>query len=520
MSRPSFFEGSLIFFVILACSIVVPLAYADRGGFSPLRELVSESGQKAIVAWNGTYEVLILSTDVSSGTESDVVEIMPLPSNPLISKGEKQSFLKVQDLINMYLAVTTSRWTFAPGRGASGGQSAPSITITFQEMIGVHYITVVRAENSNELIDWLEDFLEKAGYDKWFPSEMEELIPYYIQKGMNFFVIDVIKANSTVQTIDPLVYKFRSAKLYYPLLISSLFSGDTEIFLVTITSDVLDDNSIVEEGFVKNAQFQVKQETLNEISSNITELFSGNPYLCYFRFSGSLSFEGDILAGFQFSPIVPIVLMAMLGLYLAVIFLVFLFPANRMGFGLKTVHKPLVRRLKIASLSIGLIGLFLAWIGCFIPEGLVEYGNTREVLIALTGDSFPPLMIVIPSLMLPLLVSTALYIHLLLAKRDSRGLSLVLTASGAYMMLQALILCTNYLFTMNIGMLAIITGCLSLLSAGLLSFWRITLTPIDVILASKGITFKTYIVTKFLTAIITVIGISVFFYWAVLFFAP
>jgi hypothetical protein len=73
---------------------------------------------------------------------------------------------------------------------------------------------------------------------------------------------------------------------------------------------------------------------------------------------------------------------------------------------------------------------------------------------------------------------------------------------------------------LDIGMLAIIAGCLSILSAGLLSFWRIRLTPTDVILASKGMTFKTYIVTRFLTGMITIVGISLFFYWAVLFFAP
>ena len=97
----------LLTLFILVFFTFVPVAHADRGGFSPISERVSESGQKAIIAWNGTHEILILSTDVSSSNESEVIELMPLPSNPTISKGENQSFLKIEELVNTYLAVKT-----------------------------------------------------------------------------------------------------------------------------------------------------------------------------------------------------------------------------------------------------------------------------------------------------------------------------------------------------------------------------------------------------------------------------
>lgn len=73
----------------------------------------------------------------------------------------------------------------------------------------------------------------------------------------------------------------------------------------------------------------------------------------------------------------------------------------------------------------------------------------------------------------------------------------MLTVGEAYMMLLALMLCTNYFFTVDIGTLAIVTGCSSITSAGSLSFWRIRLTPLDAMLASKDVTFKTRIATKF-----------------------
>ena len=296
-------------------------------------ERVSESGQKAVIAWNGTDEILMLSTDVSSSHESEVVELMPLPSNPTISRGEKQSFLKITELVNTYLAVTSSRWASPSHRGLGPAERySPKITITFQDAIGVHYLTVVKAEEAGDLIWWLENFLEEKGYNTELPSNLEELFSYYIQNKMNFFVIDMIETNSTVKTVDPLVYEFRSSKLYYPLRISSLFSGDTDISLFTITSDELNDDSIIREGFVKKAQFQIKQEALAEINTNVTKLFSSNPYMCYFKFRGALEgFDGDILADLQSGPNIPTVALAVLSLGSGLVFLLLFFPVNRIG---------------------------------------------------------------------------------------------------------------------------------------------------------------------------------------------
>ncbi len=282
----------------------------DRGGFSPYPKIdhVSESGQKAVIAWNGTHEILTLSTDVSSSEETEVVELMPLPSNPAIYMGEKQSFLKVQGLVNMYFVAKAQAepkfWSILEYRGSRTasimGEQTQSVTIKFQEVIGAHFLTVVEVEEASELVQWLEIFLETKGHTEELPLRLEELCSHYVEDKMNFFVIDMITTNSTVKTVEPLVYEFKSSILYYPLLMSSLFSGDTDISLFTITNNELNDNLIIKEGFVKKAQFQITQETLADININMTKVFSTNPYLCYFKFKGALnSFEGDILADFK-----------------------------------------------------------------------------------------------------------------------------------------------------------------------------------------------------------------------------
>ncbi|HJH27131.1 MAG TPA: hypothetical protein C5S37_10290 [Methanophagales archaeon] len=66
-------------FILLAPSLV----FADKGMIvvGPREVSLQESGQNAIVAWNGDEEIIILSTDAKSSESTLVLEVLPLPSN-------------------------------------------------------------------------------------------------------------------------------------------------------------------------------------------------------------------------------------------------------------------------------------------------------------------------------------------------------------------------------------------------------------------------------------------------------
>ena len=202
----------LIFIMLLSFLLAATVpAHADRGGFGLSVQQVSETGQMAIAAWNGTREVLLLSTDVSSSAESEVVEIMPLPSNPSIFKAETDSFLKVKGLVDAFFEVNLVRTMpqyFYFRNSDIGNQGIPQVQITFQEIIGAHDLTVVKAENPEELTQWLNGFLESKGYTKPPPSSLGSLLENYTAAGIKFFAVDMISTNSTVKTVEPLTYEF------------------------------------------------------------------------------------------------------------------------------------------------------------------------------------------------------------------------------------------------------------------------------------------------------------------------
>ena len=82
--------GALLLVICLSLVAVswAPMVLADRGMVPITDVTVYGPGQKAIIAWDGKEEILILSTDVRASSDSQVLELLPLPSKPQIEKGD------------------------------------------------------------------------------------------------------------------------------------------------------------------------------------------------------------------------------------------------------------------------------------------------------------------------------------------------------------------------------------------------------------------------------------------------
>ena len=95
---------SFLSFVVLIC-IHIHL-YADRGSvpFEPHVQIF-EPNQRALIAWNGSEEILLLTTDLYASESTKILEVLPLPSEPVVEEGNIEVFRKATELINEKLAV-------------------------------------------------------------------------------------------------------------------------------------------------------------------------------------------------------------------------------------------------------------------------------------------------------------------------------------------------------------------------------------------------------------------------------
>jgi len=290
--------GIVFFFLVL---FSVSSAYADRGLITVSPEIsVYEPGQKAIVAWNGQEEILILSTDVNSSGETLVLELLPLPSEPEVELASFQSFEEIQRLIweeglNLYQGKTDNEIR-------SG-----SVEIVFHEEIGAHDVTVVWATNADELVNWIENFLGANNVNATVAlGDFEPIVKDYMGRGFRYYVLDLITVTPNERSVGPIFYQFSTNFLYYPLVITSPVPGETEITLFLLTEGKVNDEDCYPlrkayyqfwgaEGF-KPIEFVLSKGDLSKIDLRIGELFEAGGWLTVLRYEGSLSwFTRDLM---------------------------------------------------------------------------------------------------------------------------------------------------------------------------------------------------------------------------------
>ena len=293
----------LLVLIALFFPLILPAALADRGGI-PIGRLdatIFESGQRAIIAWNGTEEILILSTDLHANETMMVLEILPLPSNPkTIRKASDKSFTNAQNIIRSHAPKVSpfrQMYTFS---GSMETTLPNSVEVTFHEKIGMHDIAVVKPFDITEFASWIEGFLKDNNItEEASLQSFETILENYIVNGFDYFVLDLIELTAKQKSVEPILYEFETSSLYYPLKISSMASGETKITLFLLTREAIDELYCFPFRFayygsnpsITNpaVQFTIEEQEIQSIDDNISPLFGNHAWFTVLQYSGSNS---------------------------------------------------------------------------------------------------------------------------------------------------------------------------------------------------------------------------------------
>jgi len=309
--------------------VVLSAVFADRGEMSITRPDVSVygPGQKAIIAWNGKTEVIVLSTDIYAGAETKVLGVLPLPALPQVTKGDFKSFEVVQQLIHSHLPRPK---VLTKDGGIRQLVPTSGVEVLFHEWIGAHDITAVKANDYQEFVRWAKEFVKKSDAGAQgagaqgasasnagtveFSQAWQEVIKQYLDNNYRYFVFDLVTVGSEKRSIEPIVYKFASRFLYYPLVISSLMPGSSEIQLFTISPEIPDIWSVeppfefgsyfTYHGQKKNIIFKIGIDEVNRIAPQFGKLFSQPPFFACLKYDGPLSdLDRDLVFSQFFKPV-------------------------------------------------------------------------------------------------------------------------------------------------------------------------------------------------------------------------
>lgn len=211
---------------------------ADRGSipFDP-RVRIFEPKQRAMIAWSGDEEILLLSTDLRASAPTQVLEVIPLPSEPQVTKGDVDVFRRATNLINRKIR----RRPFLAANSKEGrGLGVPAGEVTFHKRIGAHDVSVTHVLDGSGFVKWVEDYLRSAGVDNpRIPPALKSVVEEYIRDGFVWFVFDVVSLDETTKTNDAIQYRFRTNCLFYPLKITRTEEGLTSIELLVLTPRLL-----------------------------------------------------------------------------------------------------------------------------------------------------------------------------------------------------------------------------------------------------------------------------------------
>lgn len=295
--RKAFLIIIAILFVLISTN-----SFADKGLFWwEIDARFTQSAQKAIILHNFKEEVLILETELQANIVTEALEFIPFPSEPEVELAKGDPFKEMNKIIDR------KRLTFEE-QYYKGPLLSEPVEIRESKRIGPHDVTVVKINSIDGFNEWVENFLKKKGIKKRGKTlaKISETAKDYIQRGIQYFVFDYIKVENTLQKVEPLIYRFKTDRLYYPLKTSNTIGGEGRVEIVTIMPEFF-------EGLRREFKELSKpfpeynmpllsnyaEITLSEIGSiydRIHEFFQNNRrlYIQMLRYNGKYDFRDDL----------------------------------------------------------------------------------------------------------------------------------------------------------------------------------------------------------------------------------
>ncbi len=205
-------------------------AWADKGHIWPRPVALSESSQRAIILHNRQEEVLILGIELRAQEATEILEFIPFPSEPQVALAEGNPFERMKRLIQEKgLEIESAQ--FVKG----GSQASSAVEIRFSERVGLHDVTVIKLNDAKGLSDWVYRFFKDKGIEA--VPDLSRVVPVaedYLRRGFNYFVFDYVPVQQETRFIDPLAYRFKTERLYYPLKTSNIVGGQGAVDVIMI----------------------------------------------------------------------------------------------------------------------------------------------------------------------------------------------------------------------------------------------------------------------------------------------
>ncbi|MEN6520767.1 MAG: DUF2330 domain-containing protein [Armatimonadota bacterium] len=208
---------------------------------------ITEPIQKALVIYDKGVETLVLQVSYK-GSVSRFAWLVPTPSKPKVSKVDEPVFhwlhIATAPRVRYWFDATHKLYNYSYPRSLAAAMPAPGaldVQVLEKKQVGVYDIAVLRAGNAEDLLQWLRN----NNYE--ITPKLAPAVSDYIQRG---WVFTAMRINTGYQNkvskslhegvLQSLKFKFRVHEPVYPLKVSSLNKGKTDILLYVLAQRRVD----------------------------------------------------------------------------------------------------------------------------------------------------------------------------------------------------------------------------------------------------------------------------------------
>ena len=191
---------------------------------------LNEPSQKALICFREATETMILQVKYE-GPAEDFAWIVPLPSRPDVDAVEQNKSPFAE--LSLYTQ-RRARWGY---RGFTDEQAKGlDVELLERKVVGVYDVAVLKASESVALTEWLK----KNGFA--LPARAKEILKHYVKKKWVYVAMRIDGEALTTETsaklktgsLQPVRFRFQTREAVYPLKISSMNAGKTEVLLYVL----------------------------------------------------------------------------------------------------------------------------------------------------------------------------------------------------------------------------------------------------------------------------------------------
>lgn len=221
---------SMAFWAVMGSSALAMCVWFAPPGrvFEPANNI------KTLIVKNGSDQKFVVQPQFS-GDAVDFALVMPFGAQPEIKEAPKRLFERLEDLTNPEQDFFIDDCIdCGPVPLALDSRQESSVEVVEQRDVGEYAATTLRANDADELLQWLND----NGYD--VPDSKQRTLNYYVGNDTAYFValkVNLDEANigtdgQILGELDPISFEFKSDEAMLPLRLMSDEQSTDRINLV------------------------------------------------------------------------------------------------------------------------------------------------------------------------------------------------------------------------------------------------------------------------------------------------